>query len=85
MPILEAPPPVRVLYYHAESGSEISEKRYVAVTEVLAYAFQIRRYHEYGGNAPRQLTCGSSLDQSKHAYRGIHYCVDGESLYEEFP
>ncbi len=36
VPILEAPPLARALYYHAELESEIPEKLYTAVAEVLA-------------------------------------------------
>lgn len=53
IPILEAPPLARALYHHAELESEIPEKLYTAVAEVLAYVFQLRRYHEYGGAAPK--------------------------------
>lgn len=52
IPILEAPPLARALYHHAELESEIPEKLYTAVAEVLAYVFQLRRYQEYGGKAP---------------------------------
>ena len=53
IPILEAPPLARALYHHAELESEIPEKLYTAVAEVLAYVFQLRRYNEYGGAAPK--------------------------------
>ncbi|SFE52137.1 flagellar biosynthesis protein FlhB [Nitrosomonas sp. Nm166] len=71
VPILEAPPLARALYYHAELESEIPEKLYAAVAEVLAYVFQLRRYHEYGGNAPPKLPVDvpvpDGLDQPRHA------------------
>ncbi|WP_394809010.1 flagellar biosynthesis protein FlhB [Nitrosomonas sp.] len=53
IPILEAPPLARALYHHAELESEIPEKLYTAVAEILAYVFQLRRYNEYGGAAPK--------------------------------
>lgn len=53
IPILEAPPLARALYHHAELESEIPEKLYTAVAEVLAYVFQLKRYNEYGGAAPQ--------------------------------
>jgi len=53
IPILEAPPLARALYHHAELESEIPEKLYTAVAEVLAYVFQLRRYNEYGGKVPQ--------------------------------
>jgi len=53
IPILEAPPLARALYHHAELESEIPEKLYTAVAEVLAYVFQLKRYNEYGGKVPQ--------------------------------
>jgi flagellar biosynthetic protein FlhB len=53
VPVLEAPPLARALYAHAELGDEIPEKLYAAVAELLAYVFQLRRYHEHGGACPR--------------------------------
>lgn len=69
VPILEAPPLARALYYHAELESEIPEKLYTAVAEVLAYVFQLRRYHEYGGNVPvppADVPIPDGLDQPGH-------------------
>jgi flagellar biosynthetic protein FlhB len=51
VPILEAPPLARALYTHTELGDEIPHALYNAVAEVLAYVYQLRRYHEYGPNA----------------------------------
>ncbi|PXW91364.1 flagellar biosynthetic protein FlhB [Nitrosomonas sp. Nm84] len=70
IPILEAPPLARALYYHAELESEIPEKLYTAVAEVLAYIFQLKRYNEYGGDAPKPPTdvpVPDGLDQPKYA------------------
>lgn len=52
VPILEAPPLARALYKHAELDQGIPEQLYVAVAEVLAYAYQLRRYEVGGGTAP---------------------------------
>ena len=52
VPILEAPPLARALYKHAELDQLIPEQLYVAVAEVLAYAYQLRRYEVGGGTAP---------------------------------
>lgn len=52
VPLLEAPPLARALYHHAELGDEIPQTLYNAVAEVLAYVYQLRRHHEYGGKAP---------------------------------
>jgi flagellar biosynthetic protein FlhB len=70
VPILEAPPLARALYYHAELESEIPEKLYTAVAEVLAYIFQLRRYNEYGGDAPKppvDVPVPDGMDQPRHA------------------
>ncbi|MEQ1778206.1 MAG: flagellar biosynthesis protein FlhB, partial [Nitrosomonas sp.] len=70
IPILEAPPLARALYYHVELESEIPEKLYAAVAEVLAYVFQLKRYKEYGGEAPKppvDVSVPDGLDQAKHA------------------
>lgn len=66
IPILEAPPLARALYHHAELESEIPEKLYTAVAEILAYVFQLRRYNEYGGAEPRppvDVPVPTELDQ----------------------
>ncbi|MCB1984887.1 MAG: flagellar type III secretion system protein FlhB [Burkholderiales bacterium] len=55
VPILEAPPLARALYHHADLDSEIPEKLYTAVAEVLAYVFQLKRYQDYGGDMPEPL------------------------------
>ena len=54
VPILEAPPLARALYTHTELGQTIPEALYVAVAEVLAYAWQLRRHDLGGGPTPIQ-------------------------------
>jgi flagellar biosynthetic protein FlhB len=53
IPILEAPPLARALYRHTELGDEIPATLYEAVALVMAYVFQLRRYHIRGGAAPQ--------------------------------
>lgn len=70
IPILEAPSLARALYYHAELESEIPEKLYTAVAEILAYVFQLKRYQEYGGDEPQQpidVAVPEGMDQPEHA------------------
>jgi flagellar biosynthetic protein FlhB len=70
VPILEAPPLARALYRHAELGQEIPAKLYTVVAEVLAYVYQLRRYHSYGGaqpEAPRELSVPPELDFVREA------------------
>lgn len=43
VPILEAPPLARALYFHTDIGDEIPEPLYAAVAEVLAYVYQLKR------------------------------------------
>ena len=53
VPILEAPALTRSLYKHTLLGSEIPAGLYTAVAEVLAWVYQLRRWKEEGGDAPR--------------------------------
>ncbi|OUR64662.1 flagellar biosynthesis protein FlhB [Methylophaga sp. 42_25_T18] len=52
VPILEAPPLTRAIYYSTEIGDEIPAGLYIAVAQVLAFVFQLRRYNTRGGNKP---------------------------------
>jgi flagellar biosynthetic protein FlhB len=52
VPILAAPPLTRAVYYATEIGDEIPSGLYIAVAQVLAFVFQLRRYHKQGGNKP---------------------------------
>ncbi|MDE2343030.1 MAG: flagellar type III secretion system protein FlhB [Betaproteobacteria bacterium] len=65
VPILEAPPLARALYKHTDLEQTIPEPLYVAVAEVLAYAYQLRRYEVGGGVqpvVPRDLDVPVELD-----------------------
>lgn len=52
VPILAAPPLTRAVYYSTEIGEEIPSGLYIAVAQVLAFVFQLRRYRKQGGNKP---------------------------------
>ncbi|MCX4192948.1 flagellar biosynthesis protein FlhB [Methylophaga sp. OBS1] len=52
VPILSAPPLTRAVYYSTEIGDEIPSGLYIAVAQVLAFVFQLRRYRKQGGNKP---------------------------------
>jgi len=54
IPILEAPPLARALYKHTELGQSIPEALYTAVAEVLAYVYQLKRFHSVGGTYPQE-------------------------------
>lgn len=52
IPVVEAPPLARALYAHADLERPIPETLYMAVAEILAYAYQLQQYHQSGGVAP---------------------------------
>ncbi len=54
VPIVEAPPLARSLYYNAEIGGEIPAGLYVAVAQLLAYVYQLRAVHMPGQRPPEQ-------------------------------
>jgi flagellar biosynthesis protein FlhB len=51
--ILEAPPLTRALFKHTRLGDEIPAGLYTAVAEVLAWVYQLKRWKDEGGDAPR--------------------------------
>ncbi|MFC3149872.1 flagellar biosynthesis protein FlhB [Litoribrevibacter euphylliae] len=53
IPILEAPPLARSIYYNTEIGDEIPEGLYVAIAQVLAYIFQMDQYMAGRGPKPK--------------------------------
>ena len=56
VPILSAPPLTRAVYFNTEIGEEIPAGLYIAVAQVLAFVFQLRRYNNRGGNKPHLNT-----------------------------
>lgn len=52
--ILNAPPLARSIYYHSELDREIPQGLYIAVAQVLAYVFQLKRFHDGQGHNPGQ-------------------------------
>ncbi len=55
IPILEAPPLARALYFHADLDQEIPETLYTSVAEILAYVFKLKKYQKDGGEMPQPL------------------------------
>lgn len=53
VPVIEAPPLARSLFYHCEIGQEIPAGLYVAVAQLLAYVYQLRTV-QAGKAAPQQ-------------------------------
>lgn len=65
IPIFEAPPLARALHKHIDLGETIPEALYQAVAEVLAYVYQLHRYHTEGGakpDMPQELPVPPQLD-----------------------
>lgn len=56
VPMLEAPPLARALYYNVELNREIPGALYNAVAEVLAWVYQLRRFRQEGGDVPATPT-----------------------------
>ena len=52
VPILQAPPLARALYFNTDVGQEIPGPLYNAVAQVLAYVHQLRCWREAGGRPP---------------------------------
>lgn len=52
IPQLEVPPLARALYRHADIGQTIPMELYTAVAQVLAWVYQLKRWHRQGGSPP---------------------------------
>ncbi|MFC0402592.1 flagellar biosynthesis protein FlhB [Paraburkholderia rhizosphaerae] len=52
VPLLEAPPLARALYYNVRLDAEVPGVLYGAVAEVLAWVYQLRRFNTQGGAEP---------------------------------
>ncbi|EAR60566.1 flagellar biosynthesis protein FlhB [Neptuniibacter caesariensis] len=55
IPILSAPPLARAIYNSTEIDDEIPSGLYMAVAQVLAYVFQLKRYKEREAERPTEL------------------------------
>ncbi|SDD23353.1 flagellar biosynthetic protein FlhB [Paraburkholderia lycopersici] len=56
VPLLEAPPLARALYYNVDLNREIPGPLYGAVAQVLAWVYQLKRFREHGGDVPMAPT-----------------------------
>ena len=52
IPVLEAPPLARAVFHSTELEQEIPAGLYIAVAQVLAYVFQLQRFHKRQGQNP---------------------------------
>jgi len=58
VPILSAPPLARAIYHSTEIDDEIPSGLYMAVAQVLAYVFQLKRYKSRDADRPTELKVG---------------------------
>lgn len=56
VPLLEAPPLARALYFNVDLNREIPGPLYGAVAQVLAWVYQLKRFREHGGDVPMAPT-----------------------------
>ena len=66
VPILEAPPLARAIYYNTALENEIPEGLYVAVAQVLAYVYQLREYQARRAPKPGEPSDFPIPDELKH-------------------
>ncbi len=55
VPVLESPALTRAVYHATDVGGEVPAALYVAIAQVLAYVYQLRRFKAGGAAAPRPL------------------------------
>ncbi|OCG41063.1 flagellar biosynthesis protein FlhB [Gilliamella sp. Fer1-1] len=68
IPQLQAPPLARALYRHGEIGQTIPTELYTAVAQILAWVYQLKHWHKYGGDkppVPNNLPVPESLSENK--------------------
>ncbi len=63
--IVAAPPLARAIFYNSEIGEEIPDGLYVAIAQILAYIFQLRRFRQ-GGNPKPHMPDFPIPDDLKH-------------------
>jgi flagellar biosynthetic protein FlhB len=65
VPVAEAPPLARALWRHVEIGAEVPRSLYVAVAQVLAWAYQLRAARAAGAGEPPppELQVPSGMDR----------------------
>ncbi len=54
VPIVEAPPLARAIYFNTEIGEQIPAGLYLAVAKLLGYIFQLQAWRVEGGEYPRK-------------------------------
>lgn len=56
VPLVATPVLTRAIYYSTEVDQEVPEKLFMAVAQVLAYVFQLKRFKEGKGHRPKPLS-----------------------------
>lgn len=56
VPIVASPMLARAIYYSTEMDHEIPEKLFMAVAQVLAYVFQLKKFNQGKGRRPKPLS-----------------------------
>jgi flagellar biosynthetic protein FlhB len=69
VPLYEAPPLARAIYYNTRINDEIPAVLYVAVAQVLAYIFQLREFRKGGAypQAPADLQVPEEMTHPRAA------------------
>ncbi len=67
VPLYEAPPLARALYYSTEINDEVPAGLYLAVAQILAYIFQLKASAVDGGPTP---ACPDRLEVSDEFFQG---------------
>ena len=66
IPVLEAPPLARALFFNTELDQEIPAGLYLAVAQVLAYVYQLKAARTHGGNVPEKPSDLPIPDELQH-------------------
>ncbi len=67
IPVLEAPPLARALFFNTELDQEIPAGLYLAVAQVLAYVYQLKTARRHGGIEPQAPSDLPIPDELQHA------------------
>jgi flagellar biosynthetic protein FlhB len=66
IPVLEAPPLARALFFNTELDQEIPAGLYLAVAQVLAYVYQLKTARRHGGIEPQAPSDLPIPDELQH-------------------
>ena len=69
VPIVSAPPLARAVYFSTDIDDEIPARLYLAIAQILAYVYQLKRATEEGGETPVMPV---DLDVPDDMWKGKH-------------